>query len=482
MSPENILLRRYLCRRLASYYSQPAHKVVGSIDSGFISRIPAGIKSCDAATISSHENAVKLPMLDRGKAIDFRSLWGEWHWRQTYKRVYKEQQGMWLTPCELFKPYYSNILANFVSVSVTKTSYSEEMFEIVEFGGGRGTNAKAILDHLSKCHPSVYKRLRRYTIFDTSPTLHELQKEVILMDKDQPSHAEKVELVNLDLMHVAEGNANFLCKSETPTVAIALELLDNLPHDKIGRCIDTNEILQAELVPLKVSQLSDAGGNENTGTTEQTFEIDITRQYTEIFAPLNDPLLKEILSVAPKIYTPTTSQGPRWIPTVALGVLMKLFECRPNSTVAFADFDWLPQPDLGMSSDNQHYLNSSETSLHPIVEPAIGDPLVTDMNGVDHFSYLTEPSDALCDILFPTDFGRLAAFVKQYRTTNNIEASGSLRKASVTSSLALKQSDFLLKYGSNEVDNTKSWLTGFSPLVDDFGNCSVLTVAPRLQE
>lgn len=279
---------------------------------------------------------------------------------------------------------------------------------------------------------------------------------------------------------ISFGSANFLYKSETPTVAIALELLDNLPHDKIGRCIDTNEILQAELVPLKVSQLSDVGGNKNAGTTEQTFEIDITRQYTEIFAPLNDPLLKEILSIDPKIYTPTRSQGPRWIPTVALGVLMKLFECRPNSSVAFADFDWLPQPDLVMSNENRHYLNSSETSLHPIVEPAIGDPLVTDMNGVDHLSYLTEPPDALCDILFPTDFGRLAAFAKQYRAKNNIETSGSSRKTSVTSSLALKQSDFLLKYGSNEVDKTKSWLTGFSPLVDDFGNCSVLTVAPRL--
>ncbi len=275
-------------------------------------------------------------------------------------------------------------------------------------------------------------------------------------------------------------SGDFLCKSETPTIAIGLELLDNLPHDKIGRCIDTNEILQAELISLQASHISDESKSRKTIGMEPTFEIDITRQYTETFAPLNDPLLEKILSIAPKIYTPVASQGPRWVPTVALGVLMKLFECRPNSSVAFADFDWLPQPDLGVSNDNPHYFSSSETSLHRIVEPAIGDPLVTDMNGIDHVSYLTEPPDALCDILFPTDFGRLAAFVKQFLAT--ITETSESSRSPIVSSFALKQSDFLLKYGATEVDKTKSWLTGFSPLVDDFGNCSVLTVAPRLQK
>jgi hypothetical protein len=40
-----------------------------------------------------------------------------------------------------------------------------------------------------------------------------------------------------------------------------------------------------------------------------------------------------------------------------------------------------------------------------------------------------------------------------------------------------KQSDFLLQYDDQgEVDATRSWLTGFTPLLDDFGNCSVLTI------
>jgi len=43
----------------------------------------------------------------------------------------------------------------------------------------------------------------------------------------------------------------------------------------------------------------------------------------------------------------------------------------------------------------------------------------------------------------------------------------------------MKQSDFLLKYGVNEIKQTRSWMTGYSPLVDDFGNCSFLTIVPE---
>ena len=77
-------------------------------------------------------------------------------------------------------------------------------FKIVEIEGGRGTNAKALLDHLSDCHADMYQRLHCYTIFDTSPTLHELQRKV-LIGGSYSRHADKVKLVNVDMMDVAEG-------------------------------------------------------------------------------------------------------------------------------------------------------------------------------------------------------------------------------------------------------------------------------------
>ena len=179
MDRGKIILRRYLCQRLSEYYSQPAEKVVGSVGVGASKR----------------------------HGINFSSLLNEWHWKYTYRQMYKEQQGMWLTPVEIFYPYYSNILGNFVNESMTTslTNMSideyEGVFEVVELGGGRGTNAIALLNHLAEYYPESYERLQCYTIFDTSKTLHEYQREVLMSSR----HAKKFALVNTDMIDVAEG-------------------------------------------------------------------------------------------------------------------------------------------------------------------------------------------------------------------------------------------------------------------------------------
>jgi len=325
---------------------------------------------------------------------------------------------MWLTPVELFYPYYSNILGNFITESINnnnlQSKHEDNVFDIVELGGGRGTNAKAVLNHLNDSHPEMYDRLQSYTIYDTSPSLHELQRKVLI---DDSSHADKVKLVNIDMMDIAEGNTPFLEPSDTPTALIALELLDNLPHDKIARCMETGNILQAEVMPLESDESSD--------------QIDTSIPYKEIFSPLNDPLLQHILSLT-STYNPTPY---RWVPTVALGILLKLFECRPNSSLMFADFDWLPLPDIDQTFNKK----------------AVGDPLVTDMKGNDHPSYLTYPPNALCDILFPTDFSRMLTFSKKVVEQSNNDFAVS----------NMKQRDFLMKYGAEEVNKTKGW-SGYS--------------------
>ena len=224
--------------------------------------------------------------------------------------------------------------------------------------------------------------------------------------------------------------------------------------------------MQADVSPIALL------GSDSLDTKEDgsglLINLDTSKQYFETFSPVNDPLLQNIISVAPSVYTPIVSRGPQWIPTVALGVLMKLFESRPNSSVAFADFDWLPPPDLRTTQRD----DVGENNV-PFVEPAAGDPLVTDMQGRDHTSYLTSPPNALCDILFPTDFERLASFAK---AVIDVTQSKKVQKQFTFSARAMKQRDFLIKYGSDEVNKTKGW-TGFSPLIDDFHNCSVLAVS-----
>lgn len=402
-----MLVRKFVGQRLAEYYSQPAHLVVGSA--------PA--------------------------PIPFQRLWGSWHWKRIYGRLYRDNLGQWLTPVELFQPYFSNTIANFVSRVVQRenaqsAAVSTEEIDIVELGGGRGTNARLVLDHLEKAYPDIYNQVQ-YTIIDSSPTLIELQKKNL----SASNHMKKIHFEEKDLANVAEGNVSLLPKaSDRLTIVLALELFDNLPHDKIQKTLGS-KIEQAEII----FPLSDP-------VVEGTRDPHVVDLPQEIFVPLSDPLLEHILEMAPT----TATRGPSWLPTIACGLLEKLAQERCQSHLLVADFDWLPPPD-----------NLKPNSRHRLSTWAQGEPLVTSMDDFDHSCYLSAPP--YCDILFPTNFKFIASFAKQiWRST---ASKSSRREVRVE-----KQADFLQRFGPEQVNATKSWLTGYTPLVDDFVNCSVLTV------
>ena len=159
--------RRYVGKRLAEYYAQPADRVVGS-----------------------------SPGVDKS---NLSSLLGEWQWRRLFRKLYEQREGHWLTPVEIFRPHYSNILANFVAETVADNSIPSAI-DIVEIGGGRGTNASLILSHLRKTQPEIYSALT-YTLVDSSPSLHRLQQETLASG----DHADKMKFELKDLMDVAEN-------------------------------------------------------------------------------------------------------------------------------------------------------------------------------------------------------------------------------------------------------------------------------------
>jgi hypothetical protein len=230
----------------------------------------------------------------------------------------------------------------------------------------------------------------------------------------------------------------FLSKSNVPTIVISLELLDNLPHDKVSKCKRTRVVQQAE---LRQTKKRDYG----SGMEQETF-LKKGKRWKEVFVPLSDPLLKNVLETLPS-YAGLGS--PKWVPTIACGVIQRLYNERPNAQLLLADFDWLPRPDI---------LNTTGARRRRLSIEADGEPIVTCMDGLDHECYLNAPQH--CDILFPTDFPKLAAFVEKHQQRVKVQN--------------MKQSEFLRSFGPEQVQATKSWLSGYSPLVEDFGNCSVL--------
>lgn len=240
-----MLLRRFIGKRLAAYYAQSADAVVGGLSPQPLS-----------------------------------SLWGQWHWIRLYKRLYQETKGQWLTPVELFQPYYSQTIANYIveccnDDSAQSTTGHQGAIDIVEFGGGRGTNAKHIMDHLQLTRPDLYERVC-YKIIDASPSLHALQRGLL---KSTP-HADKgkYKFVHKDLLDAADNRISLLPPSNNLTILIALEVLDNLPHDKIR--VDGKRIDQAIV-------------RQSTTATDNKFLME------EVFVPLDDALLKRVLYFCP---------------------------------------------------------------------------------------------------------------------------------------------------------------------------------------
>jgi len=429
-----MILRRHIHKLLSDYYRQPYNKVVGSIE--------------------------------QNSSFKFKCLLGEWHWRQQYGELYKDQEGQWLTPVEIFRPYYSRIIANYIA---QQASCPAEKIQIVEIGGGRGTNAMHIMDYLHDKHINIYNKIGSYTIMDASPTLLQLQQKVLLGEDidayngensagadllSTRRHKDIVHLEQKDMLDVAEGRAPFLEKSECLTIFLAMEVLDNLPHDKVSICEESGSILQAEL------ELDIEKSRNNESIRDNTSKP----QLKEVFKAVQDPLLLEMMEKYPK-YAPSTVNRTKWVPTVATKMLSRLFDQRPNASVVLADFDYLPAPDLD--------LGCSGTRLSKKAD-ADSEPLLTDMNDKDHECYLTAPP--ICDILFPTNFLNLKGYIEndlKKRTTCN-RSTFSIKPWSVQ---VLKQSDFLSSYGPEEVHATKGRWTGYSPMLEDFTNCSILHVS-----
>lgn len=538
-----MLVRHYIRQRLRDYYAQPSHLVVGS-SSG----------SGSAFTNDHRSNNLRFRLL-LGEwhwkhfiyAKLYRDTPGQWltpvelfapHYShciaQWIAAVHRQKEREWVQLLQSqHQQNQESSEPNTKSHTNPVSSPVPVSLSILELGAGRGTNALAILDWLQAQFPSLYPRTQ-YTLLDASQSLHDWQTEQLCVagcesnnngniqdasaaqeqQQQQQSrgappesqrHADKIACVHVDLYNVATQQT-LLFASSPPitkstnhhhhTVVLGLEILDNLPHDKIMRYHPRNgtpstssAAEQSRWCQTKLVALDDTTNNNSKETTwgatkdlsnirphkhqqHQSNRMDFndsvapattatTTAFREVYTPLTDPLLQSVLHHYPHDYH---HQKQQWIPTVACGVLQAIARERPTATVLLADFDALPPPTLPQQQQEA-----------PPIAAALGEPLVTDMDDVDQASYLIPPTRSPTDILFPTAFERLATYCRAiFATTNN---STTASTTGTTRVQVIKQGAFLQRHGDPKtIRATTSWFSGYSPMIEDFGNCSILTV------
>lgn len=222
---------------------------------------------------------------------------------------------------------------------------------------------------------------------------------------------------------------------EPPCFVLAMEVLDNLPHDKVvwrggtwrQTRVDTKE--------------------DESGKVVATERVDDD-------APITDPLTRRLLAeteglagYAPpsgnflvRLLHPRASSREMFLPTGALRLFDALHRALPRHALLAADFDELPE----------------------VVIPGRNAPLVASTRRgatVDHNTYLVPRGSA--DIFFPTDFA-LAA---------RAHAAGGAAGTGAHHGSWCKTADFMRRWAAPGSTRTRA---GYDPLLLDYSNTSFL--------
>ncbi|GJN90199.1 hypothetical protein Rhopal_003198-T1 [Rhodotorula paludigena] len=300
---------------------------------------------------------------------------------------------VWHTPTELFKPWYGRALARYLCASYKLNLFPYNDLIIYEIGAGNGTLMGDILDYLAAHEPEVYARTK-YRIIEISERLQGMQRgrakgaggdggaaELGKEKARRRGHEDKVEIIGKSIFEWDRV-------VHEPCFFLAMEVLDNFPHDVVRYTTDTHQPMQCVV------------------------SVDATGDYAELYEPVSDPLIARYLSLRSRLpssrargspspvihpllarspllrsiystipFAPNLSP-PEFLPTRQLELLEILRDKFPNHRMLMSDFDTLPEAIEGVNAPVVQTRYAGET--------------------VPCTTYLVQPG--FFDIFFPTDF------------------------------------------------------------------------------
>lgn len=160
--------------------------------------------------------------------IPFTELFGyEDYVKMLYERYPKNA---WLTPSEIFKPYYGMTIANYIELTYGKLkaqnpAMRNQPLHIIEGGAGNGSAASSILNYFKLYKPKTYHTLK-YTIVEISDVMVQRCRKTLTED-----HPQLVRSGQIAFKHMGIGDYDEFDSSLT--FVVLLEVLDNLPHDRV---------------------------------------------------------------------------------------------------------------------------------------------------------------------------------------------------------------------------------------------------------
>lgn len=311
--------------------------------------------------------------------------------------------------------------------------------------------ARDILGWLRDHRPDIHSTCS-YTCVEISPTLAKLQHQRVA---EEAGHGERFDVRRGDAADVASWHG---IPREIPCFVVAMEVLDNLPHDRVwreGAGGDWHETL-VRSTPI-IEPATGWKSSSHAQHAQQGSQEISTLELEELISPVRDPLIAQCLDAwnttnASKGDTTNGISGTMlrmlrsamgaavgesaFLPTGAVNLFHALHAALPNHRFIAADFDHLPET----------------------VIDGWGAPLVAttrDGTTIDHGTYLVQPG--IADIFFPSDFELLRMLYTQ--------CTG--RKA-----VHMKSQIFFEKWGAEKEE--RKCRDGYDPLIQDYSNTAFL--------
>lgn len=388
--------------------------------------------------ILNNEPTLKIPFNDLKHERDYNR-----YLRSLYSNVKPESNGVesyhWHTPSSLFRPWYGRAMAK--KIMEYWAGMRPRSLKIYELGPGTGTMALDILDYL-RGYEDVYRHVE-YHLVEASGLLHQRQKDI----------ASRSAYKNKIICHHASILDDWNFVQEDPCVVLGMELLDNLPQDKLAFMPSGGE--SPTLVPLQGMVLTN---NKARFSTSQPV-------FVEAYEPVQDQWIQNTLNILHQIgyehpslkYQLQSMMQPRrsffgfmskflpemrdplaseFIPTMIVKLLHVVKRCFPKHLLILSDFSYLPDTIPGHTGS-------------PVVQTHAY------KNTVPCSTYLLKRG--LFDIFFPVSFPLLE---KLYSHIMNSRGN----------SISFTHASFMHQYAELEKTTLRS---GHNPLLEEFQNVHV---------
>ncbi|KAG2497193.1 hypothetical protein HYH03_004782 [Edaphochlamys debaryana] len=356
-------------------------------------------------------NAPTPPVGSVGGPINYWKIYCRDEFNILISNKYKELETSFLTPAELFSPWYGACIArHMVEHRRHHLGMEGQPLVVVEVGGGNGTLARDVLDWLRDNRPQDYA-VTSYTCLEISTSLAARQYDKVVR---LGGHGGKFHLRRGSGLDPATWGGT--APDWQHTFVLMMEVLDNLPHDKVFRRRPSDPWQQAVIRPLASSPSSSPPSSPSAASSPSSPSSAPSMErgpWLEVGEPLLDPLVRRTLAA---VYRPPTREQQLderfnrvldfilardaqpasrdevlWLPTAAAAFMELLHALRPNHSLIAADFDKLP--DVRLPGRNA-----------PLVAEKVGG------RNIDHDTLFVPWGSA--DIFFPTDFDALCALYK----------------------------------------------------------------------